>query len=273
MTKIALCLFGVATATLFAFNDSDLDGVDDSKDLCPNTSMSELVSATGCTIQTLGGEHHFDLIYGLDFNDLNYETLEKTNTLSQTFQADYYHNKFSLQFSTSYYTSESNSFDDSGMNDSFLGAYYTLGTSKDTNIRFGAGVILPTYNAEFNNNKTDYVASANISHMAGDINLFAGYNYTIINDDNIKSGTDSIQYQNTNAITLGAGYYPTQKLYASLAYNTADSIYKHVEDINTASLYMFYTIDTHWFSTFNYAYGLSDSASDNTLSARIGYYF
>jgi hypothetical protein len=159
------------------------------------------------------------------------------------------------------------------MNDTFLGAYYTLGSLKQTNIRFGAGLLLPTYDSELNNNHTDYVASANISHMLKDVNLFAGYSYTIINDDNIKAGTYSIQYQNTNSISLGAGFYPTDKLYTSLAYNTTDSIYKHVEDINTASLYLFYTIDAHWFTTLNYAYGLSDSASDNALSARIGYYF
>lgn len=273
MTKIVCCLLSLTSLTLLAFTDSDMDGVDDSKDLCPNTSMSELVSATGCTTQTLGSKHHFDLIYGLDFNDLNYETLEKTNTLSQTLQADYYYDKFSLEFSTSYYHSDSTTSEQNGMNDTFLGTYYTLGSLKQTNIRFGAGLLLPTYNSELNNNKTDYVASANISHMAKDVNLFAGYSYTIINDNNIKAGTYSILYQNTSSISLGAGFYPTDKLYASLAFNTTESIYKHVEDINTASLYLFYTIDAHWFTTFNYAYGLSESASDNTLSARIGYYF
>ncbi|MBA3025395.1 MAG: DUF3187 domain-containing protein [Sulfurimonas sp.] len=272
MKKIILSLLTVASATLFAI-DSDLDGVDDSRDLCPNTSMSELVSPTGCTIQTLGTQHHFDIIYGLNFYQTNYTTLEEADTISQTIQLDYYYNKFSLQLNTSYYNSDSKTYDNSGMNDTFVGAYYMLDSLKNTSIRLGAGLIFPTYDTEFNNNNTDYVASVNISHTIKDINLFGGYSYTIVNDDNVKSGTSSIRYQNVNAISLGAGIYLNDKLYTSLAYSSNDSMYKNVEDIETASFYAFYTIDSNWFTTFNYAYGLSNSASDNALSLRVGYYF
>jgi len=77
----------------------------------------------------------------------------------------------------------------------------------------------------------------------------------------------------TNAYSIGVGFYPTQKLYISGSYNSSDSIYTNVKDIDTASFYGFYSIDENWFSTFNYAYGLSDTASDNYFSLRIGYYF
>jgi hypothetical protein len=272
MKKIVLSLITILSTSLFAL-DSDLDGVDDSKDLCPNTSMSELVSPTGCTVQTLGTEHHFDIIYGLNYYQADYTTLEKADTLSQSLQLDYYYHKFSFQLNTSYYNSDSSTYDNSGMNDTFVGAFYTLDALQNTSIRLGAGLILPTYSAEVNNNHTDYVASINVSHTIKDINLFGGYSYTIINDDNIRDGRESIQYQNIDTFTLGGGIYLNEKLYTSLAYSTSESIYKNVDNIETASLYMFYTIDSNWFTTFNYAYGLSDTASDNALSARIGYYF
>jgi hypothetical protein len=273
MKKIVLSLLCITSVTLFAL-DSDLDGVEDSRDLCPNTSMSELVSPTGCTIQTLGTQHNFDIIYGLNFYQTNYTTLEEADSISQSIQLDYYYHKFSLQLNTSYYNSDSKTYDNSGMNDTFIGAYYTFDSLKNTSIRLGGGLILPTYDTEFNNNNTDYVGSVNVSHTVKDINLFGGYSYTIINDDNVRlGGASSIQYQNTNAISFGAGIYLNDKFYTSLAYSSSDSMYKNVEDIQTASFYAFYTIDSNWFTTFNYAYGLSDSASDNALSLRVGYYF
>lgn len=272
MKKIVLSLLSVASATLFAI-DSDLDGVDDSRDLCPNTSMSELVSPTGCTIQTLGTEHHFDVIYGLNYYQTDYITLENADTISQSIQLDYYYSKFSFQLNTSYYNSDSDAYDNSGMNDTFVGAYYTIDSLQNTSIRLGAGLILPTYDSEFNNNHTDYVASINLSHTIKNINLFGGYGYTIIGDDNIGSGVTSVRYQNTDTFSLGAGVYINNKLYTSLAYTSNESIYKNVDDIETASLYVFYTLNANWFTTFNYAYGLSESASDNALSLRIGYSF
>jgi len=272
MKKIVLSLVSVTCIALFAV-DSDLDGVDDNRDLCPNTSMSELVSPTGCTIQTLGTQHHFDVIYGLNYYQTDYITLENADTISHSIQLDYYYNKFSLQLNTSYYNSDSDAYDNSGMNDTFIGAYYTLDSLQNTSIRLGAGIILPTYDTEFNNNNTDYVASINLSHTIKNINLFGGYSYTIINDDDILSGTSSVRYQNTDTISVGAGIYLSDKLYTSLAYTSSESIYKNVDEIQTASLYAFYTLNANWFTTFNYAYGLSDSASDNALSLRLGYSF
>lgn len=272
MKKIVLSLITVASAALFAV-DSDYDGVEDGRDLCPNTSMSELVSPSGCTIQTLGTQHHFDIIYGLNYYQTDYITLENADTVSQSIQLDYYYKNLSFQLNTSYYNSNSDAYDNSGMNDTFVGAYYTLDSLQNTSIRFGGGLMLPTYETQENNNHTDYIASLNISHTIKTINLFGGYSYTIINDDNIGSGTSSIRYQNTDSLSLGAGVYFSEKLYGSLAYTSSESIYKNVDDIDTASLYMFYTIDSNWFTTFNYAYGLSESASDNALSLRIGYYF
>ncbi len=282
----ALAFFLLSTLSLLAYSDLDLDGVDDTVDRCPNTSMTELVDMHGCTIQNLEGDHHFDVILGASYSQIDPTTQEKTDTLAASIQADYYYKSFSLQVSTAYFNSES-SVSSSGQTDTFIGAYYQFNPLDALSFRLGGGLFLPTYDAGYGNNNTDYMAVANVSYLFSNINLFGSYSYTMINDTD-ASYLDSngnpvdISYQDTSGFNLGIGFYPTDRLYISAAYNQSDSIYNTivtdqgtntVEPLETASAYLFYTIDKHWFTTLSYAYGLSDSASDNFLAARIGYYF
>jgi len=269
MNKSALILV-LLSLNLSAYSDYDMDGVDDTSDQCPNTPFSELVDSRGCSIKSLVSPHHFDIILGVENSQVNYATLEKTDTLTQSLELDYYYKNFSLQVSTSHYNSQKNTFSESGMNDSFLGAYYNLKPNDTLIVRLGAGIILPTYDDELHNNNTDYTASVNLSYILEDMNLFAGYGYTIVTDDDIAN---TLTYQNTNAFTAGLGFYPSKNFYVSGAYNSSDSIYEGVEKINTASFYVFYNIDDNWFTNITYAHGLSDTASDNTVSVRLGHRF
>jgi hypothetical protein len=111
------------------------------------------------------------------------------------------------------------------------------------------------------------------SYSLKSINLFAGYNYTMINDDDYSDAEIIVNYQSTHAFSAGIGFYPTQKLYLSASYFTSQSIYEGFESLDTLSAYAYYTIDSQWFSTFNYAHGLSDNASDKYISFRIGHNF
>ena len=284
----ALSTFLLCTLSLWAYSDYDLDGVDDAIDRCPNTSMTELVDMHGCTIQNLEGDHHFDVILGASYSQLNPTTQEKTDTLAASVQADYYYKNFSLQATTAYFNSESSITSNSGQTDTFIGAYYQLHPINSLSLRLGGGLILPTYDAD--NNNLDYTASASLSYLLADFNLFGSYSYTMINDDDfsytdstvIPDETVDISYQNTNAFNVGVGFYPSAKLYTSLAYNHSDSIYNaivtngisdSVEPLETASAYLFYTINKQQFLTLNYAYGLSDSASDHFAAVRLGFYF
>jgi hypothetical protein len=253
--------------TLFAYSDYDLDGVSDEADRCPNTPFSELVDANGCTTSLTKSAHNFTLIYGINFSQVDYSD---TDTLAQNFQLDYYYKNFSLELSTSYYDSQSTSFNDSGTNDSFVGAYYRYVVLKNITINTGLGLILPTYDTELNNNNTDYTGMISASYALDEMNLFVGYNYTNVNDDDL--GTDII-YQDTNSYSMGVGFYPTQKLYLSTSYFSSDSIYKGEETIETVSFYSYYLLNEKYFTTLSYAHGLSDSASDNYMSLRVGYKF
>ena len=291
MLRLPLTLI-LLSLTLFAYNDADLDGVEDSVDQCPGTSLTELVDISGCTIKNLESPHHFDIIMGTSYSQIS-PIQERTDTYSSSIQADYYYKGFSLQASSAYYYSESSAVSTNGMTDSFIGAYYQLNPLSTFSLRVGGGVIMPTYQSDFNNNNTDYTLSTSLSYLFKDFNLFGSYSYTFINDSDFSydefdlsgntTGKTDVYYQNTNAYNIGLGYYPTNKLYTSIAYNSSDSIYgkfdstsqgtSEQDPLNTVSAYLFYTINKNWFSTASYAYGLSDSASDHYVNIRLGYYF
>ncbi len=281
-----LAVFLCLPIALLAYSDLDLDGVDDAIDRCPNTSMTELVDIHGCTIKNLESADRFDIIVGASYSQIN-PAQEKTDTVSTSVQADYYYKNFSLQASTGYFNSDSTVTTTSGQTDSFLGAYYQLNPLQLLTFRLGGGIILPTYDSGLNNNNMDYSVSADVSYLFKNMNLFGSIAYTLINDDDTSyldtnGSTVTLEYQNTFAFNAGIGFYPTDRLYMSLAYNRSDSIYNtiidsdgvdSVEALETVSAYLFYTIDKNWFTTLSYAYGLSDTASDHFGSLRVGYYF
>ncbi|SFV53793.1 hypothetical protein MNB_SM-4-398 [hydrothermal vent metagenome] len=272
-----ICILAFSS-TLFAYIDSDFDGVEDTFDKCPNTPFTQLVDINGCTTKSLVSPHKADIIVGASYSDSNYQTLNATDTYSTTIQVDYYYENFSLQASTSYFLTSASGYTNTGLNDSFVGAAYQFRPFDSLSVRVGAGALLPTYETSLNNNKTDYTGSINLSYTISKVSLFGGYSYTLINDDDTvvtydDNTTQEINYQNTSALSGGIGFYMSDSLYTSISYNTSDSIYTTVEDIETASLYAYYGINEHWFSTFSYARGISESASENYASIRLGYLF
>ena len=277
MKKLLSLTLLFLTTLLLAYDDSDFDGVQNSLDRCPNTPFSELVDMNGCSIQSLLSSHKFDFIVGASYSESDYQTLNKTDTLSTSLQLDYYYKDFSLQLATSYFTTSGDDYSANGFNDSTLAAFYNIAPLDSLFLRVGLGLILPTYDSPFENNNLDYSTSLNLSYQYKKFNIFASYLYTIINDDDFSyidaNSTSSVSYQNTGAMSLGLGYYLNDSLYFSSSYNSSNSIYANVEDIKTLSLYTYYSFSQEYFTTLSYAYGLSDSASKHYLSLRLGYLF
>ncbi len=271
------------STTLFAYVDTDMDGVEDSLDKCPDTPLTDLVDLDGCTIKTIKlskntQKTHFDIIAGVSYAGSNYASSNKTDTYTTSIQADWYYGDFSLQVSTSYYKTSGKNDSDKGMNDSYIGAAYTWKPTKALYLRFGVGALLPTYDTTLNNNKTDYTGSLSLSYTVKKVNIYAGYVYTQINDTDVISNGVRYDYRNTVGYNAGLGYYFTNALYMSLGYSRSNSIYKtigteSIEDIESASLYGYYALSKYYFAILSYAYGLSDSASDHAVSLKVGYYF
>ncbi len=279
--KIPLTLV-LACTTLFGYAyseiDQDLDGVEDRFDRCPGTPLIETVGIDGCSTKrkvTIASAHHYDIILGLTYGqtDNRLTPIINVNTLSTTLQADYYYKRFAFQFATSYYDSKGDDYTDSGLNDTVLSMNYRVYATKALSVKLGLGTILPTYDAYYNNNNTDYFGYVNMSYRFDKSSLFAAYSYTVINDDNIVDGSFSVDYRNTNAYSFGAGYNFTPRFYANIAYYRSDSFYVGVVDLKKVSTYMFYRFDRHWFGTFSYSKGLSDSTGDHYGSLKAGYYF
>lgn len=257
------------TINLYAYTDNDMDGVEDSIDKCPNTPLTDLADISGCSTKSLISPHHYDVIVGLNYSDSDYRSLNATDTLATSLQADYYYKQFSLQASTSFFKTDGGEYSDSGLYDSFIGASYRLDKINDLSVSLSAGVVLPTYDTELDNNNMDYISSVNLSYTLKNLNIFGGYTFTLINDDDVGD----ITYQNTNAFNAGIGHYLNSKLYMSVSYSFSNSIYNGLEDIETTTVYGYYSIDKDRFTTFSYSYGLSESASDNYVSVRLGFLY
>ena len=77
---------------LFAYSDNDLDGVEDKDDLCPNTSLAEIVDDTGCTIEYLTAPDKsasYDVVFGVGYAK-NSSSSQESKTNTQSLQIDYF---------------------------------------------------------------------------------------------------------------------------------------------------------------------------------------
>ena len=278
---LVLLMLPFISANLYAYVDNDMDGVEDSVDKCPNTPFSDLVDLSGCTVQTMRTQKtksHYDIIVGTSYSASNYTSLNRSDTFTASVQADYYYGDFSLQLSTSYYKTSSESYTQNGFDDSYIGASYSFKPSNNFSIRIGTGALLPTYDTTLANNKIDFTASVSFNYTVEKVSIYGSYLYTVVNDTDTLSDGVLYTYQNTNSYNTGMGYFLSDSFYLSVTYSHSDSIYRSIgsdsiEDIKTLSLYGYYAIDEHYFTTFEYRHGLSESASDHTTSIKLGYYF
>lgn len=255
---------------LFAI-DSDMDGVDDTQDQCRNTPFSDLVNSSGCTIRSLQSNNNYDIILGAGYSQINYASQEKADTTTQTIQADYFNGSIWAQLAGSYFQSSSPSFKQSGLGDTLIALYYKSTFENGLTVQTGVGILLPTYNSGYHNEAIDYQGSISFQYDLNDqYNLFGGYSYTMVNDTDIPN---TLQYQNTYSFYAGGGYVISEKTRISASYAQTQNIYVGTQTVNTASLGLFYQLNTHWFTMFDYRYGLSDTASDHDGSIRLGYYF
>ena len=261
---VGIILIGI---NLFAYDDKDLDGVDDSIDRCPETLMSELVNTEGCPIHSLLTEHQYDIVAGFDFSQMNYTNNEHVDTLTYTLQFDYFYKNISAQVIASTYSSDN----EKGMNDTLVAGYYQLFLNDQLSLKVGCGLLLPTYETGYNNEATDYFGTIGLTYMLHpEIALLSGYTYLFVKDKNVAK---TLTYQNSEAYWAGINYFINNKLTLGTLYNISESIYRDADPIQMISAYCMYRFDSHWFGTANYAYGLNDSTSRHAIDFRLGYSF
>lgn len=267
--KFFILIVFIFSLTLFAYQDYDIDGVEDDKDRCPNTPFDKLVDQWGCPKDDkYNGSLTFKI--GSDISiDKEYKQINNLN-----FYLNYRYNQLDLSISNANYTvldSPIDSFSDTG--DIYVsGGYLFTNDSLYTKISLGSKISTSKVNEETDNyirtGENDYFAAVNINYFLNDKqNLFLYYGYTISGD------SDKINYENTNTYSIGSGYALNSQWYSALSYEYSSSVYTNVSAYSALSWFNSYDFSDMFFGTINYAYALDNLSYDHTISIKLGIYF
>jgi len=248
---------------LWSYQDSDIDGVDDTLDLCPDTSFDQLVNSDGCpekkhywgkTTLQLGSEISID------------EEGKKINNYS--FFGNYSYKKWYFSLSNTQQTSyDSNNNRSINGGDLYLNSGYQL-MHNNMQIDIGFGVKVATANERIGTKENDYFASLGVNYFVNDKQiLFGQIIYTLTGNN------PSTEYQNSLAYSFGIGYMFNSKWYSTLSYDYADSIYDNGENYQSLSWLNSYSFLKKYFVTLGYGYGLDKISYPHTFSLKLGVNF
>lgn len=252
-----LLFFLMVPVLLFSYVDSDMDGVEDKDDICPNTLMTDLVDLKGCTIKSLLSPHHFVVMAGT-----SYAQDSDSSYIFSTLELDYYFKKFSLQLSSSYYDLSTDISNNEGLNDSSINLFYRFNPLENFSLKVGAGLLIPTYDSV--DNKTDYTTSLYGRYYFDKWSLSTGLGYKFVGDTNAS---------NVVFYNVSVAHNWSSKFYSSLGYYVSESIYEDVDNFESLSLYNYYSMDKNWFGTLTLTQGISSESLDNSLGVKLGYYW
>jgi hypothetical protein len=256
-------LFVLVSTMLFAYSDSDIDGVDDSIDLCPNTDFDILVDENGCPqSKYFPGKIIFQIGSDTSFNEID-ETISNLNIYANYMIKEW---NFSISNSNYQVTNLANDMTD---NDLFLTAGYTF-VKDNIRTRFSLGTKfdLSSRDSSDEERDNDYYASMNIEYFFKEKqNVFFYYSYTISGD------SDKIDYSNFQSISAGYGYSITDKWYTALSYNFSQNYYPNTDDYKALSLFNSYQFTKNTYATLNYAHTFDDISYSHIVTFNIGVYF
>ena len=248
---------------LIAYQDSDIDGVDNSVDLCPDTPFDKLVDEHGCPEdEAYGGE--WTLQVGHDF------TIDEENNYLQNYNffGNYSYKEWNFSLSNSQQTTyDSNNNPTINTGDLYLSLGYQLNHERfQTN--FSLGTKIATANENIGTGEQDYFSSLNISYLLNEKQMiFSQIGYTL------TGNTPLIHYNNSLAGSLGTGYSLTSHWYSSLSYDYAQSIYDNSSDYQSLSWLNSYRFLDDYFVSLNYTYGLDSISYPHTFSLKLGVTF
>jgi predicted porin len=259
---------------VFAYVDSDFDGVEDRYDKCPNTPFSDLVDKDGCTIKKIPIAQEvgkLTLLFGVNYSNYHSQYANKTKTLSQSLELDYEIQKIKIMLNIARFNSKNEplkQYDDSSFADTRLSLLYTLNQKiPNLSISLKGGIAIPNYKGAMGNNGFDFFYGISTNYFVNKTSLFASYTYTRIGDKDLTYLT----YQNTNALSFGVGYSFTPELYSSLSYYLSDSIIKSAKKIRNISSFTYYNINKKLFSTLSLSHDLDKDVINNSYGMQLGY--
>ena len=238
-----------------AIKDSDLDGVPDNLDMCPNTPFLETVNNSGCSAFQLKNlkknKIKFNFTVGYEYD--NYKSYDSSNTLFTSLSAKKDKLKASLFFSE---------LDDGSgagykSNDLILSLYYYI-YLKDVSFKFGPKVYFPT---EYNS-KTDYALLAKGTYYFKNFSIALSEKHKIYGE----TGTND---KDTITLELDTSY---KKLYISPYVYTENSAYNSNRWYKYAGISLFYFINKKFSISIDSSTDLEEN-QNYTVTSSVGYRF
>ncbi len=258
-TKLAL-LSLLLSNLAYGYQDSDLDGIQNSIDKCPNTPFDEKVNLYGCHSLEVLKQKNSKLTLSIGTTLRSDDIYENDSSLN--FYANYRYKRWNISLSNirsitkNDYNQESNSDDNI-----YLSTGYITYLS-NSSFKFSVGSKITDKSAE-----NDYFASISINrYFSSKQDIFIYYGYTLSGD------SSTYDYKNYSSFSLGSGYSITQNYYSSLSYNYTESIYD-LEASQSIVWYHSYTLSKNLFLTASYGYALDDISYDQRLSFSLGMHF
>jgi len=267
--KTVLPLIIIFSSVLFAYQDYDIDGVEDKYDRCPNTPFDKLVDENGCP-QNDTYKGSLTLKIGSDiYIDNEYESANNLN-----FFINYRYNEWDISVSNASYAlfdTQSNTVSDSG--DIYTNIGYQFKKEKLTarvtlGYKFSTADIDETADTYMGTGESDYLSGINVSYLIRERqNIFLYYGYSLIGD------SDEYDYENRRSYSVGSAYAITNSWYSALSYEGSNSIYSGVEDYKAISWFNSYSFSETFFTTLNYSYALDTLSYDHSVSVKLGVSF
>ena len=245
---------------LHAFEDSDIDGVSDDMDLCPDTSFEDTVDEDGCP-QNSSYWGKISLTGGVNVN------MDDSTTTDYTFMVDYSYKRWDLSLHSS-----EQSYEVDGNSSHTVGdLYLSLGKSFEWSnffTKFTIGSKIATGGSQVSTGENDYFATLNLNYiLTPKFVLLSQLGYTLIGENNESS------FQNPLGYSIGVGYTVNNRLYTSLLYQRSNSIYTDSDDYHSISLFGSYVLSDNTFATFSYMRGLDNLSYDQVVSFKLGVNF
>ncbi len=254
------------TLTLAFAVDSDLDGVDDSIDLCPNSSFDTIVNRYGCK-KKIG----INLSLGGSFSVGTYGTTQDYVTRTTDMYISYKKANWRFSSALSYVSSGTlnSSITDinntnSGLADTYVYGGYVLkfGNHKSKSFMLQALVKFPTADAGFGSGEMDYGVNMNYASIHGRFSYYIQAGYLVLTD------TATTNYSNVLSSALGCGV-SLGKFYTSLSYNYATPYIKGDNESQSIGLSTSYSLSRSWYISLSYSKGLSAAVADDRASATL----
>jgi len=252
MRRAFLLVLLILQGFVFAFKDSDLDGVEDSVDRCPNTPILELVDSSGCPLRK--GKFYFKIGGGF-LKDGSQKTLYSTASIAYSYKALY------LSVTGRFYLYDS--VRDPDLGDTSIFAGYSKFLNDKVHIFPGVRVSLPTGGKSYSSNGVDLIPSVAADLFLNSLDLFLYAGYTFRGNPDLR---------NTLSFSAGGGYDIIEDLYASLSYDVFGSAVRTGNN-QYLSLFLIYDLSYNYYITFSYSKGLNREAIDHSTSIKLGIRF